>query len=102
MSKVRSNRSAVMQASLKALADEINTLADTMSAIAKRKTPVDTGNNRDSIATESSTTSTGRPVARVFTQSGYGGWLEIGTSRMPARPYMAPAYNEAKALTTGK
>ena len=27
----------------------------------------------------------------VATSSGYGGYLEIGTSRMPARPYIYPA-----------
>jgi len=27
----------------------------------------------------------------VYSTSGYGGWLEIGTGKMPARPYMKPA-----------
>jgi len=27
----------------------------------------------------------------VYSTSGYGGWLEIGTRRMPARPYIKPA-----------
>lgn len=102
MSQVRANTSAVMASANARLREEVSAVADTMANIAKRLTPYDTGNNSRSIATDSSTTSTGKPVARVFTQSGYGGWLEIGTSRMPARPYMAPAYNEAKVLTTGK
>jgi len=27
----------------------------------------------------------------VYSTSGYGGYLETGTSKMPARPYMKPA-----------
>ena len=27
----------------------------------------------------------------VYSTSGYGGWLETGTARMPARPYFKPA-----------
>lgn len=29
---------------------------------------------------------------RIYTQSGYGGWLELGTSRMAARPYIKPGF----------
>ncbi|MBI5092233.1 MAG: hypothetical protein HZB26_07265 [Candidatus Hydrogenedentes bacterium] len=32
---------------------------------------------------------------RVYTQSGYGGWLEVGTKRMDARPYIAPGFEKA-------
>lgn len=32
--------------------------------------------------------------ARVYTQSGYGGYLELGTARMKARPYIFPAFNQ--------
>lgn len=27
---------------------------------------------------------------RVYTQSGYGGYLELGTSKMPGKPYLRP------------
>jgi hypothetical protein len=37
---------------------------------------------------------TGISVA-VYTQSGYGGYLETGTRYMPARPYIYPAIEEA-------
>ena len=30
-------------------------------------------------------------TGRVFSTSGYGGFLEVGTARMPARPYFKPA-----------
>lgn len=35
------------------------------------------------------------PKFRIYTQSGYGGWLELGTKRMAARPYIMPAFQEA-------
>jgi HK97 gp10 family phage protein len=98
MSRVVANTARVMVAATSASLDQINSLCDTMSAIASKNSPVDTGNNRDSIATKTGMEG-GKPVGRVYTQSGYGGWLEIGTSRMAARPYLAPAYKEAKNLT---
>jgi hypothetical protein len=49
------------------------------------------GNNRDSIALKIES-----PMSMyVHTESGYGGWLEIGTSKMAARPYIRPAYQDA-------
>ena len=30
-------------------------------------------------------------TARIFSTSGYGGWLEVGTRKMAARPYFHPA-----------
>jgi hypothetical protein len=38
--------------------------------------------------------SDGRIQAQLFTQSGYGGYLEIGTYKMEARPYLYPAFNQ--------
>jgi hypothetical protein len=32
---------------------------------------------------------------RIYTQSGYGAYIELGTQSMLARPYIAPAFNEA-------
>lgn len=32
---------------------------------------------------------------RIYTQSGYGGWLEIGTEKMAARPYIMPGFTRA-------
>ena len=30
--------------------------------------------------------------AQVFSQSGYGGYVEVGTKKMAAQPYLYPAY----------
>ena len=35
-------------------------------------------------------------TGRLFTQSGYGGYLEVGTSKMAPRPYMVPAVEKNK------
>lgn len=51
---------------------------------------IDTGHNRRSIDSDVELTADG-PKASLFTQSGYGGYLETGTSKMPARPYLWPA-----------
>jgi HK97 gp10 family phage protein len=50
-----------------------------------------TGTNRRSIDSVVNDSPDG-PVAELFTQSGYGGYLELGTSRMRAQPYLYPAF----------
>jgi len=66
-------------------------LIETFVEIAKERSPVRIGNNKSSI----SYTPPGVLHWRVATHSGYGGWLEFGTERMPARPYFAPAFQIA-------
>lgn len=51
---------------------------------------IDTGANRRSIDTEVTQTEKGTE-AKIFTQSGHGGYNEVGTALMPARPYIGPA-----------
>jgi len=53
---------------------------------AKNDTPWLTGNNSRSIDYKHKGL-----TGSVYSTSKYGGWLEIGTARMPARPYMKPA-----------
>lgn len=52
-----------------------------------------TGHNRQSIDVEVEESGKGA-VAKLFTQSGYGGWLELGTSKMRAQPYLMPAFQK--------
>jgi HK97 gp10 family phage protein len=51
-----------------------------------------TGHNRQSIDVEVERTPDGGTKATLFTQSGYGGYLETGTSKMRAQPYLYPAF----------
>jgi HK97 gp10 family phage protein len=55
--------------------------------------PGGTGTNRRSIDFTVETTEQGT-VATMFTQDGYGGYLETGTSKMRAQPYLWPAFIE--------
>ena len=61
---------------------------------AKATAPVDTGNLRSSIST--TITGDGRfgaMTAEVGPTASYGIYLEYGTSRMAAQPYMGPAFD---------
>lgn len=51
------------------------------------------GENRDSI--QSKVTQVKKGVkARLFTTSGFGGFLELGTKNTAAQPYLFPAFEE--------
>jgi HK97 gp10 family phage protein len=85
--------------------DLIEEFAETMADRARDLAPpppkfgtdTATGHNRDSINFEM----TGETKARVFTESGYGGWLEIGTTKMAARPYFRPAFEATRKELNG-
>ncbi len=64
-------------------------LVDTTSDITgdvKNNSPVLTGHNRRSIEFD-----VHHLDSEVYSTSGYGGYLEVGTVHMPARPYFRPA-----------
>jgi len=79
-----------------------------VEAIAKTMSPVATGANRSSIYTKTSQGVNGTPgelgdilpavqigEAVVGPSMGYSIFLEFGTSRMPARPFLTPAAEQA-------
>ncbi len=72
-------------------------LQNTIVAIASdavQGSPWLTGNNRRSIAWEvgpGGEVAIADFTAATFSASGYGGYLETGTVRMPPRPYFKPA-----------
>jgi hypothetical protein len=53
----------------------------------------DPGENRESITTNVTQVKKG-VRAKLTTHSGYGAYLELGTVKMPARPYIFPAFEE--------
>jgi hypothetical protein len=62
---------------------------------AVENSPVRTGTNRRSIDTATvPDDATATVTATLFTQSGYGGYLELGTSKMKAMPYLYPAWSK--------
>ena len=60
-------------------------------ARARARAPVDTGNLRNSITVDVQGTE-----ASVGPEADYGIYLEYGTSRMAAQPYMNPAADEVE------
>lgn len=58
---------------------------------AKRNTPVDTGRLRASI-----TTRLGNNYVEVGTNVKYAPYVEFGTSKQSAQPYLTPAYTQNK------
>ena len=76
---------------------------DKHKASAPGETPaVDTGVLVNSINTELVSSSESEAWAQVGTGVEYAEWLEFGTSKMAARPFMRPGYdnNEAKIKDT--
>ncbi len=74
--------------------DVIRTFVDIATFYAKDLTPRATGHNSRSIKNMVKMYKD-RATGRIFTESGYGGYLELGTSRMPARPYLSVAVGRA-------
>ena len=93
--------------------------------MAQELSPVDRGTNRRSITTETQRTPDGSVMAEIFTQSGYGGYLELGhrvtigprgggfievdaetgeDRVVQGRPYIYPAFiaNQDKLIETVK
>jgi len=71
----------------------LNLFCDVMVRTAKQLSPLKTGNNQRSIYSKQISELT----FEVGTASNYGAYLELGTSRMPARPYMAPGADAGRA-----
>jgi hypothetical protein len=108
---VRINTEARLQAFEAISAGVTEVFAQDIWPEAVRGSRVKTGHNRRSIGVEVNTfgeptlntspngeTTDGAAVpspngvsAAIYTQSGYGGWLEIGTRKMKGIPYIYPA-----------
>jgi len=72
--------------------DVINTVAFLVEADAKRACPVDTGRLRASIGvTPASTAALGTLTAFVGTNVNYAPFVELGTRRQHAQPFLFPA-----------
>lgn len=83
----------IMDAAFKAVQEEFEL---GIKPAAVDESPYKSGTNRRSIDTDVENQGT-QIKAELYTQSGYGGYLETGTSKMDARPYLAPAFNEGIA-----
>lgn len=79
----------------KKVADLINKTAINIQNNAKRLAPVDTGRLRSSIRIRFYRDN--GPAADIYTDVEYAAYLEFGTKRMSARPYMTPAWELERA-----
>ena len=101
--KTEEVKDAVREATKKAMLDTVAKISED----AIKGSPFITGNNRRSIKYE---VGPGGEVAKktfdgaVYSTSGYGGYLETGTGKMAAQPYMKPALdrNYSKEKFTAK
>lgn len=75
----------------------ITEVAVGVTNLAKQYCPVDTGRLRSSISFEVDT----RATATVGTNVEYAPYVEYGTSRMAAQPYLRPAVHEYEAKMRG-
>lgn len=71
--------------------DTTEQIANDIAAIAKENAPVDTGELRDSVHVEKD----GDNHA-VVVGVDYGAFVELGTSRMAAQPYLGPAAEKVR------
>lgn len=88
--KTKEAEAQVEKATRQGLLDSITDIAGD----AIKGSPVDTGNNRRSIAFEvgpSGEVARGQLEGAVYSTSGYGGFLETGTVKRAATPYFKPA-----------
>jgi len=80
-----------------ALADKMEAVVGRVVKNAKRIVPVDTHNLQDNIEGEVGLEA-GKVIGRVGTDVEYGLYVEQGTSRMAAQPWLRPAALQAGAL----
>lgn len=76
-----------------AASDEIKNTALSIERNAKQRTPVDTGRLRGSIQSQFSE-SMGGVQADIGTNVEYANFIEYGTRKMAARPFLNPAFDE--------
>ena len=96
MSEIKSNTKEVLKTATTIMGLSVTNVCEIMGMKAKQLSPWEYGHNSNSIAVDIKKENK-KTVGRVFTQTNYGGWLEIGTTKMPARPYFAPAFSYAIA-----
>lgn len=90
--QITSKSDAVITAATRHAENDLDRFIDRFADLTRELSPYDTGHNSRSIAS-----SRNGLTAEVHTESGYGGWLEIGTARMPAQPYFLPAFERVRS-----
>jgi HK97 gp10 family phage protein len=89
---IKSNVPRLTKAHKQAISRAVRQTALSIEADAKLRAPVDTGFMRNSIQTQV----TGEMSAEVTVGAEYGAFVELGTSRTPAQPFLTPAVDAAR------
>ena len=87
--KIQCNIDAVLKEAEERVERALRVVGKVLVDSAKRHCPVDTGNLQSSIKAEHE-----RLKVRVGTEVHYGGYVEGGTEKMAAQPYLRPALHE--------
>ena len=83
------NSELILQSAYADIQKALKAVAVTAEKHAKQKCPVDTGRLRSSITNETDVN-----TAYIGTNVEYAPYVEMGTSRMKAQPYLEPAFAE--------
>lgn len=99
--RINWNGREVTQTLVRLISSRVSSHASRVTAEAKRLAPVDTGQLRDSIYRTPVKVTQDKISATIETDTsdlhnrgyGYGGFVEVGTRRTPAQPFIFPAFN---------
>jgi HK97 gp10 family phage protein len=80
----------IFKAMTEVFEDDILPEAKALSPVGDEPVRPGSKRNKDSIEVKTFFTKRG-PFAKIFTTSGHGGFLEVGTKKMAAQPYIYPA-----------
>ena len=89
---------SIAAAITKELQASVRGIAETIVEVARDNTPVDTGNLKRSIRAEV----VEENKIRIETRTGYGAYVELGTSTRAATPYLAPAVTQVMDRVKGQ
>ena len=90
----KDNSSRIMDRLRRVLPDAVHGGALIIENDAKARSPIRTGTLRRSINTQTEQRGPDRVVAHIGPNTDYAAFLEFGTRKMAARPYMRPALDE--------
>ena len=94
---IRQNTPALVKLAEDATARALRAYLERAQSIARDTSPYDTGNLRRSVDFKQADLG-----FEFFTATGYGAFVELGTARMPARPFMRQALDAAGQQMKGK
>lgn len=89
--KITDNSKEVKKEFEKAILKALETCGLAAEGYAKKLAPVDTGNLRNSIT---HTVDEKEPAAYIGTNVEYASYVELGTAKMKAQPYLKPAVTD--------